>query len=289
MKITNKTNLPVALVNAVTFHDYNKGDSDYSVTHLLSPPRISILRKRHDAELEEDTADRIWALIGSTAHAILAKGSNGEIVEKRFFAEVAGKKISGQLDFGKDGTIYDYKLCSVWVAKDGAKPEWISQLNAYRYLAHKNGIELTALKIVAIYRDWSLNESKRSNEYPQAQVQVFDLPVWSFEITEQFIKDRIALHEAALTKLPECTDEERWAKDPSWAVIKKGNKRALRVHYSQTLAEAHLKSLDEKYEIVFRAGENIRCQNYCPVSQFCQQFKDIQSSQQAKPNTEEAF
>ena len=71
MKWTNKLNLPEAIVNAVTNDDYNKGFSDISITGLTSPPRIRVLKKKYDAELEEDISDRMFVLLGQIMHGIL--------------------------------------------------------------------------------------------------------------------------------------------------------------------------------------------------------------------------
>jgi hypothetical protein len=193
MKLTNEQNLPAPLVRAVTNDGYSKGKSDYSITGLLAPPRINVLKKKHDQEIVEDVSERLWMLMGTIGHAILQKGAEGEIVERRFFAKIGGVTISGQTDYGeKSGELFDFKFCSVWVAKDGAKPEWVQQLNCYRWLAHQNGIDLKELTIVAIYRDWSKNEAKRNRDYPQQQCQTFKLPVWSLAVS-CFLRSSISL------------------------------------------------------------------------------------------------
>lgn len=278
MKFTNKQNLPAPLVNAVTFNEYTKGDCDYSITELLAPPRIVALKRKHKDELTEDVSDRIWALIGTIGHAILQRGASGEnaIVEKRFFAELDKIKLSGQVDYGMDGDMSDFKFVSIWVAKDGAKPEWIQQLNCYRWLAHKNGVNIKSISIVAIYRDWSKNDALRDPAYPQGQCQTFEIPVWGHAVTESFLRQRIKLHEDAKKKLPDCTADERWAKPPSWAVIKKGGKRALKVHYTAVEAAQHQREHGGDYVVETRPGANTRCEGWCPVSIHCIQWKKLQ-------------
>ena len=280
MKITNKYKLPLPLVQAVVHDPYSKGDSDFSVTGLLAPPRLSVLQKKHDKQITQDVTDMLWSLLGQIGHAVLQKGAHGDIVEKRFFAELMGYKISGQVDYGIDKTIHDFKFVSIFVTKNGAKPEWVKQLNCYRWLCAQNGIQIDKLQITAIYRDWRKNEAGRDPSYPQSHAQSFDLPVWSLPATEQFIKDRLAMHVAARKKLPLCSAEDRWAKDDSWALYKRGGKRALRVFFNKAVAGAELNKAGAKlHEIQFRPGESTRCESWCPVAPFCDQFKALKASQ----------
>jgi hypothetical protein len=73
---------------------------------------------------------------------------------------------------------------------------------------------------------------------------------------------------------PECTDEERWMRPDSWAVMKVGNKRATKVHDSRHEAEKHLANLDGNFVIDHRRGEPIRCTgDYCNVSAWCRQYE----------------
>ena len=63
MKITNKFNVPETLVALATRDYYTKGKSDYSVTEIISPPRIQRLRRKHDvfdaARNGDPIADRL--------------------------------------------------------------------------------------------------------------------------------------------------------------------------------------------------------------------------------------
>ena len=47
MKITNKYGVPDNLVTLASREYYTKGKSQYSVTELLSPPRVKRLREKH--------------------------------------------------------------------------------------------------------------------------------------------------------------------------------------------------------------------------------------------------
>ena len=147
MKITNIHGMPDAVVEAVRNDPYSRGDSKYSVSDLVTPPRIVHLTRRHDDEISVDVVDRFWALFGQVAHGILERAGGGGEVEKRYFADIDGVTVSGQVDLIKDGIIYDYKTTSadyrLWFAdgRVGAAYELLrrpcrSQRRKYHGAAH---------------------------------------------------------------------------------------------------------------------------------------------------------
>ena len=96
------------------------------------------------------------------------------------------------------------------------------------------------------------------------------------------MEGRIRLHQNAeydrLTgsALPPCSDAERWKKEDSFAVMKKGRKRAVRVHTSEQDAELFLYNLEDadKHFIEVRKGEATRCvQDWCNVARWCDQYQ----------------
>ena len=161
MKITNSLGLPEAIVKAVENDPYSKGDAEFSVTELLSPPRQRALRIAHKEELTEDVKDRLWALYGQIAHLILERANMNDLAEKRLFGEIEGVRVSGQFDTLciEDGTLSDYKFTTVWGFKASTKPkvEWIAQLNMQLELLRQNGLEAKSLRIVGLLRDWQIN------------------------------------------------------------------------------------------------------------------------------------
>lgn len=291
MKITNQFNLPATVVNAVKDDEYDKGDSVLSVTQLMTPPRIVILQDLNADNLTVDVVDRVPALLGTAVHKIIEKGSKnipGHIVEERLFAEVSGWKISGAVDLqidNGDGTweINDYKVTSVYSVMD-EKVEWIQQLNCYAYLASLLGRNVTSLKIIAILRDWQRKQSTIKPDYPQSQVVVVDIPLWSREDQMRYVVSRVMLHQQAKKLVDNgqppfyCNDQERWLRDESWAVMKEGRKSAIRLHDNQESAEQQARALGEDgglYTVEHRRGNPVRCAgNYCMVSQWCRQYQE---------------
>lgn len=277
MKLTNKHNLPEPLVAAVQAYDedYQAShgqDSDISVTALIDPPQITQLKRLHWDSLSEDVSERIWALIGNATHQVLERAAPSDSAENRLYADWAGWALSGMYDHFANGILSDYKICSIWEHMHGIKPERIIQLNLLAWLIRHNGGEVKRVQIVAIYRDWSKPASTRTADYPDTQVQTHPCTLWSDKAVESYLSDRIAQHKAARAgDIRPCTPDEQWAKTTSYAVIKKGNKRATKLHPDEAKAHEHAATIPGA-TVQIRPGERTRCMNYCAVSAVCPQY-----------------
>jgi hypothetical protein len=298
MKITNNFGMPQPFVDFAINDKYSKGKADISVTTLIDSPKIRLMKEKHDHQIEVDAVDMVWALFGTAVHSVLenSKQSEDSITEERLYSTVSGWVLSGAIDRQeiKDDniTIVDYKVTSVWSVIYG-KPEWENQLNCYAYLVNDkhafNKSKVTNLKICAILRDWNRRDAERKEDYPKAPIVFVDIPLWDHEKASKYIIDRMALHQEAQIladvhgDLGLCSAEEMWKKNDTWAVKKKGQKRALRVLDSEEQAIKYIEwhnETDKAYnkktdlEIEFRGGEYTRCGNYCSVAEFCQQYKE---------------
>ena len=274
-KLTNVHNLPAAIVAAVQADPY-EGGGDISCTRLIDAPQIRVLGSKHKDEITVDVSERVFALMGQAVHTVLERAGlkeEGVIVEQRLFAEVNGWQVSGQVDrmHIADGTLSDFKMTTVY--KQHGSDSWTRQLNVLRWLAHKNGFRIDRLEVCAIFRDWRKTEAQRNPDYPQAAIQTITVPVWSLEDAEEYITERVYMHQAASRgeSVP-CTDEERWFSGNQYALTKWGAKRATRVsHDPREFGEVDF----EQYSIEVRAGEFKRCEHYCDVREFCaQKVKD---------------
>lgn len=276
MRLTNLFNLPQPIYDAVANDPYTKGDSDYSITGLMKPPRQVSLEKKHWKEIEEDASDRIFSLLGQAVHTILERSERIAIAEKRLYASIDGIRISGQTDriVVLDRLVQDYKVTSVWKILKADVEDWAAQQNAYRWLLKENGYEIDHLQIVAILRDWSKRKARTEDKYPVAQIAVVELPVWPLERTREMLRGQIASHEAAKINLPLCSMEDKWQDADTYAVIKPGNKRATIVFSNLLAAESYIAQTEGSYDIVKRTAEPRRCFDYCRVSRFCEQHKN---------------
>ena len=286
---------------------YDKGDSDFTVTELISPPHQAALKRKYGSDIEESADDRIWSMFGAGLHKAIETACGTGITEKRFFIKRMGYVISGQADYieskmvTSDGfiqkTIYDWKVTSAWSVLDGPKPEWEQQLQLLallfanqtdnHYQVQVN--ESILLRIVAFYRDWSEKQMMNNMDYPRHPYGKFGFPLWSSSDAEIFLINRINAHLKADSvvnqKASVCTPEERWQKPDQWAVKKIGNKNATKVFDSEKDASNFIggKPLGDKtYEIEFRQGEDTRCKRYCNVARFCKYGKQYFETQSIK-------
>ena len=284
MKLTNVTNLPESIYQAIANDDYDSGGSDYTATQLISPPRIPELRRRHDAEIVEDARDRVWALLGKSVHAILeAAGSDNALHEERIFVEVLGRKISGATDRYHDNKIIDYKTTSAWTRVYGSRDEeWEQQLNIYGYLFRSIGFPVESLEIIALYRDWSANKAKAHSDYPQSMIEAIPIKLWDKGEQIKFIAQRVeALIKAESLpddELPECSTEDMWEKPTVFAVMKQERKKAVKLFDDLQGAQSLVVDKGAKYYIEKRPGERTRCEEYCSVAPFCNQYADYSAT-----------
>ena len=289
MKLTNKHSLPETFLNVIARPSYSRGDSEISVTEILSPPQLVLLRRRHVDDIEIDAADQVWSLFGSAVHNILQHGKDEHhIVEERLFTTFESWRISGAIDlqtFRPDGSVVisDYKVTSAWAVQQ-EKTEWVDQLNMYAWLVeHVKGHPVTALQIIGIVRDWNRREAATRESYPQAPIVTIDIPLWDFETRERFISDRLALHNeanfsAVSGTMPECTPEEMWERPTTYAVMKEGGKRAKKVFEIKQEAEAFMADQKGTHYIETREGGRTRCDGYCQVAPFCKQYQSYKES-----------
>lgn len=279
MNLTNLLGLPDAFVAAVKNDPYT-GGGDISVTKLIDAPQRRVLYGKYKDFVVEDVSDRVWALMGQAVHTVLERAGTSALVEERLFMEVNGWKLSGQFDrlHVADKTIQDWKVTTTYKA-DG-DDSWTKQLNILRMLAIANGHDIERLQVVAIFRDWQRSKAERDEKYPQSNVKVIELPVWSNEQAMQYITDRISMHQAAV-KGEEvlCSDDERWYAGSTFALMKEGNKRATKV--ADTREE--LGEPAKGFFIEERKGGYRRCEGYCEVAPFCPQLAR-EREQQEKAN-----
>jgi hypothetical protein len=222
---TNKYGLPDVIVRAIENDPYDSGDADISTTRLINPPQLVELARRYAETIEVDYAERMWSLLGQCLHTLLERAApKGTVVEKRFFAEMDGWKIGGQVDLVDGKVLVDNKMTSVWTVIYGSRiPEWEAQANINAWLLHKNGVEVSSAENYAVLRDWVKSKADKEGpggKYPSIPFQLVPLSLWPVELAERYIKDRVALHKAArgmtdedLARSFPCAREERWWND----------------------------------------------------------------------------
>ena len=285
MKLTNNYGIPQTFMNVLARPTYNKGKAHLSATQLLNSPKIVALTNKFNEELEQDASEMIWSIFGSAVHNILEHGKDdNHLVEERLHIQHDGWHISGAIDLqiiNSEGIdVRDYKTTSVWAVMN-EKIDWELQLNVYAWLVEKvKNVPVTSLGIVAILRDWKAREKQQKESYPEAPIKEVPIRLWTMEEREAYVSNRISAHSSCEFELetggnlPDCTPDEMWEKPAVWAVRKTGNVRAKSLHDSEESALLALEELGKGYEIEFRAGERTRCESYCLVNTYCQQYRD---------------
>lgn len=286
MKITNRRNLPEAIRKACESHEHRR--ADYSVTELLKDAQEIAYLKMLDPILEDDCADRMWAIFGTAVHKVLEEQETEGVKNEVYLTtEVLGKVVSGIADVidTLKKKIVDYKTASVWKFK--IKPcdfsDWSNQLRAYLYLYYVvTGEMYQDAEIIAILRDWSQTEADRDCEYPQSPVQVVKFHFTKEEILkvkdewESKIGDVEMLIRQAITghNIGVCSDDSTWTTEPTYAVMKEGRKTALRVFKTKQEAE-ELAQTEKGAYVEERKGEHKKCSRYCLVARngFCRGAK----------------
>lgn len=287
------------------------GSTHFSATTLTKPVRQVTIDRYNSQNYVNDVSSAVFRLTGQLFHHLFRDAAVRENIKKslklepehRLFAHLPGLKavVSGEPDLvSEDGVVDDYKVTSVWAWKDGAKLEWEQQLNVYAWLRRMNGLQTTKLRVVYILRDWSQREAKIKKDYPQAQVLTAEVPMWSAEMQERFVREQVSelMHASNQYEshgndsyVVECGPDQMWEKPSTYAVIKKGAGRATKVfktvddegtEYSpeqvQAMAEAYAKSKGPEFEVEHRPGERTRCEFYCSANQFCSQYKEYKAA-----------
>lgn len=295
MQLTNALNLPKPFIDAVT-NDYSYTDKRYSVTSILKGTREAILQRRHDAEITEDVADRVWAIFGTAVHGILeqAEESATQIKESKLVVDLPnGYQLSGIFDLYDDatGTVTDYKTASVWKVKFGCwdnwKPkagtdqfdDWRMQTLLYCWMLREIGFDAKRGEIVAILKDHSKTKAK-VNEHPP-------LPVWQigwdftdedFAWADTFIKAKFAEIEACEKlpdgELPLCSEKDRWTRPGKYAVMKPGRKSAIKLYDTEAEAQERAEAEGKGCYVQHRPGSDPKCMDYCSACEFCAYWQE---------------
>jgi len=272
---------------------YRHHSDRISVTQLIGPARIRQLMIRHAEDKHQpwrDVSENIWALWGSAIHAVLAGGDNSNALsEEALKVELrpesdprGGYYLTGIPDlYTEDGTLWDYKTSKAFAfCSKNAKPEWVQQTNIYAWMLRRHGFPVSRIVIQGFVKDYNRYQAMQHGDYPESDVPQYEIPMWTDEAVEAFIRDRVQVHNEAghvdEAELPLCSEGERWTKPTTYAVKKGDNKRAQRVF--DTLAEAEefisTSSAPEELWIETRAGEDTRCIDYCPAAAFCAYYRE---------------
>ena len=293
-KITNKLNLPKQLVDLVS-SNYQPKEHQYSCTTILKPTRQVILERRHNDEIEQDVSEMIWCIFGILAHSAIENSQEdvGQFKEEKlkvdlgkYCKELEGYYLSGRSDMIDllDKCITDWKTASCWKVIYKDFEDWRKEMLIYAWAVKDMGFEIDKAQAIAFLKDHNKTKAKVDSSYPQLPVGVekFKFTDKDFKDIEEFIKNRFLelkkYEDVSDEELPMCSMEERWNDGNKYIVIKKGNKRATKIHETLEEAQKHLDNLEKDYpgvyEIQERLGEDKKCLEYCSCCKFCPYYRE---------------
>ena len=293
-KITNKLNLPKQLVDLIR-SDYQPKEHQYSCTTILKPTRQVILERRHNDEIEQDVSEMIWCIFGILAHSVIENSQEdvGQFKEEKLKVDLGKycKKLEGYYLSGRsdmidllDKCITDWKTASCWKVIYKDFEDWRKEMLIYAWAVKDMGFEIDKAQAIAFLKDHNKTKAKVDSSYPQLPVWVekFKFTDKDFKDIEEFIKNRFLelkkYEDVPDEELPMCSMEERWNDGNKYIVIKKGNKRAKKIHETLEEAQKHLDNLEKDYpnvyEIQERLGEDKKCLEYCSCCKFCPYYQE---------------
>ncbi|MDR2943451.1 MAG: PD-(D/E)XK nuclease family protein [Treponema sp.] len=287
MEITNRLNLPEAIVKAVSTELHNKSDKELSATTLLKGIKEIILERRYWEKLKDDAADRIWAVWGEAVHALLETEGEHEFSEIDVHGFIDEIKITGRIDnYNMEaGIITDYKTASVWKTIVGDFEDWRMQGAIYSWLLYNNGFRIEKCRFIALLKDHSKSKAKFDSNYPQSPVVIYEFQITKALLEEagKFVKQRVAEYLKHIGKadddIPPCTDKERWAEKTKYAVMKQGNKRAIKVCDTEIEARQKAESQGIGHYVETRPGTSKKCSDYCVCRDYCNFYNNIVKQQ----------
>lgn len=294
MKITNKLNLPKQLVELVN-NNYKPTLHQYSCTTILKPTRQIILERRYNDEIEQDVSDMCWMIFGIAVHSVIenSQEEEGQFKEEKlkvdlgkYWKELEGYYLSGRSDLMDllEKEIVDWKTCSAWKVIYKDFEDWRKEMLIYAWMVKDMGFDIDKAKAIAFIKDHNKTKSKTDSQYPKLPIWVekFKFNQKQFDEIKKFIYNKFIelkkYEDVPDNELPMCSMEERWNDGNKYIVIKKGNKRATKIHETLEKAQKHLDNLEKDYpnvyEIQERLGEDKKCLEYCSCCEFCDYYKE---------------
>jgi hypothetical protein len=230
----------------------------------------------------DDVSDRIWAIFGSAVHSVLESEGEYDFTEQEMAYKLDGITITGKIDNYnmKHGVIEDYKTASVVKVKFGDFTDWFLQGMIYAWLLTKNKFPVKRCRFIALLKDHSKTDALREREYPQDPVFIYEFPVTAMNLfkIEMFLKDKVREYKRCIAlkddAIPPCTSEERWERPPKFAVMKTGQKRAVRLFDRREDADLLMETKGENHYVEFRRGDSIRCHSFCLCKGFCNFYRE---------------
>lgn len=282
---TNKHNLPDRVLR-ILGHWYKPLPDRISTTRLIDEPLPYTIAMKYWNTFSRDYSDMLNTIWGISLHDKIEKETpDDESAEEKIVVKIDGVEIVCKSD-NKEGSIlrdtktmkvYPLVNKSIWKKK---LAEFACQTNVYAWAWWKKGVEITDIHLDVYMRDWNLRDSLINKEYPKCPFVEVPVKLWTHAQQEQYVRDQIELH--TMGAWTECSPEAKWQKPTRYAIMKKGQKKAVAASIPKTrepiLTEAMVYKIAEtknitidnnNYYIRKTDGECTRCAFFCPVRSIC--------------------
>lgn len=272
---------PACLIKAANEQIYQPKPDILRVSELVDAPLIKYLTMKHWDQCSQDIENSIPALMGTAWHRFLESYTDQDtyMAEQRLWATCDGTNVTGQMDLYQKPIeqVEDHKSISATKLLQRDTKDWECRMNTYAWLCRQNNIPVKSLVIWAFIKDWSKYKMMSSQDYPRRRLVAVPIPLWKPEQQDAYVRARVQQHQQPPT---ECAQEEKWAKEPTFALKKVGRKTAVKVEDSRNALLAYMRekgiSLGKEYSIELRPGECVRCADWCIVREFCPYAKQLQ-------------
>lgn len=277
MRWTNNYNLPERVINVIKGgrKDKRPDIGRLSITDLIDEPLPRILYINHYDDIVRDYSDLLQATMGTALHTryeTFATEDDDE-AEVKFEDAVNDMIVVGKADnYMDDGTILDLKTVNVYGPKYKID-KYTKQLNCYAWQRRKRGFDVNKLIVDVWYRNWTLSNI-HYKEYPQILYEQIEIPLWSFEEQDEYIRNQVEYHLSFnIEKYPEdykancfncCPDKVRGIR---YEAYKKGNKTPTKVEDTKEALE--LWASKQKFDVEIRKSDPVFCINYCRSRSIC--------------------
>ena len=279
--------IPLALFDIYTREYKPLPEKTIRVTELIgSPLRRKLLRENYE-NISRKITNLHYQILGIMIHSLFEIKEFSEILEdmriavmegndsyllclakklvnlkqkKSMDMEFNGWRIIGEFDLFEDLIIYDYKVTSEFVITHEKFDKYEKQLQIYRYmLEKKEGIKVNAIKNVFFLRDFSPLRSKLGSP-----LVIVEYPIWDNSKVEEFIKQRLELHE----NHPVCSDEDMMMR-VNYII---GNRKFSDEEKAKEYARKTKKRIVKEFV-------PIGCLYFCEVADFCPQWQALKELQ----------
>ena len=107
-----------------------------------------------------------------------------------------------------------------------------------------------------------------------------------------YLRNKVEEHQRCLSladdDIPPCSPEERWERPPTFAVMKNGGKRAVRLFDRREDADLLAEAKGENHYVEHRKGGSIKCRSYCLCNRFCNFYHEMLVATNEEPAEEAA-